>query len=250
MHKLLPRSPNANPEDGHGTDTWITPQFVIDALGGWQSFNLDPCAPEIQPWPTACQRYTEAENGLIQPWEGRVWLNPPYSQKLMADFMLRLANHNHGTALIFARTETKLFFEQVWSRASAVLFVRHRLHFYHADGKIGTGNSGAPSVLVAYGNDDADILSAEPIEGKFIPLIVPRSWLIQMKDRTWREALEEFFEKHEGPVELQSIYRAFVNDPKSKDNPNYRAKLRQTLKRAQYVKVDKGLWAKREYISA
>lgn len=228
-------------DDGR-TDVWLTPSFVIDALGGWESFDLDPSAPEIQPWPTAKMRYTETDNGLILPWNGRIWLNPPYSIKLLSEFMSKMADHNHGTALIFARTDTKIFFDTVWDRASAVLFLRNRIHFHNPEGKMSRFNSGAPSVLVAYGLDDADILAAEPIQGQFIPLRIPRNWLIEITDRSWRDALNEFFSTKSGPVELKELYEAFANDPKAKNNPNYRAKLRQTLQRAQYVNVGKGVW--------
>lgn len=36
------------------TDVWLTPPPVLDALGGAQSFDLDPCAaPEPRPWRAA-----------------------------------------------------------------------------------------------------------------------------------------------------------------------------------------------------
>ena len=58
-------------------DEWLTPPEIIKALG---SFDLDPCAPVIRPWPTAQEHYTILDNGLIKPWRGRVWLNPPYGE--------------------------------------------------------------------------------------------------------------------------------------------------------------------------
>lgn len=224
------------------TNIWLTPQFVLDALG---SFDLDPCASTVQPWPTASRCYTETDNGLLLPWEGRVWLNPPYSITLMTAFMRRMARHNHGTALIFAKTETRLFFEHVWDKATALLFIRSRLHFHYPTGEMAPYNSGAPSVLIAYGRDDANILAEEPIEGKFIPLRLPQHWLINFQDRSWREALQEFFMGRE-TVELAELYCAFESDPKAKGNPHYKAKLRQTLQRAKFVNVGRGVWARSE----
>jgi len=225
------------------SDIWLTPPFVIDALGGAGSFDLDPCAPVIQPWPTAQRRYTEEDNGLVLPWDGRVWLNPPYSQTLMAAFMQRLVDHGNGVALIFAKTETEMFFRHVWNQAHGLIFIKSRLHFYRPDGTIAPHNSGAPSVLVAYGTSNAEILSTEPIEGQFVPLRIPRSWLINLGKRSWRDALREFFEEQGGPVSLDQLYDFFAHDPKSSRNPNWRAKVRQTLRRAQYVNVGRGLWA-------
>lgn len=221
------------------TDIWLTPRFILDALG---PFDLDPCAPQVQPWPTAARTYTEGDNGLLQEWDGRIWLNPPYSIRLMTAFMRKMAEHDHGTALVFAKTETRVFFETVWDRASALLFIRSRLHFYDPEGNVAPHNSGAPSVLIAYGSQDAEILAAEPIEGAFVPLRIPRGWLINMRYRSWREALHEFFEGASGPVPLSSLYDFFAHDPKAARNPNYRAKVRQTLKRGQFVNVGRGMW--------
>lgn len=64
-----------------GSTTWLTPPAILDALGGWQSFDLDPCAaPAPRPWFTAWQMNAEADgDGLAMDWHGRVFLNPPYS---------------------------------------------------------------------------------------------------------------------------------------------------------------------------
>src|SRR5262245_51905518 len=96
-----------------GTEEWLTPPSLLEELGGVDSFDLDPCTPIEQPWPTAKARYTIRDNGLIQPWHGRVWLNPPYSTEALMQWLGRLAEHNQGTALIFARTETEAFFKHV-----------------------------------------------------------------------------------------------------------------------------------------
>lgn len=152
-------------------DEWLTPPAIIDALGGPQSFDLDPCAPITRPWDMAKEHYTIAENGLLKPWHGRVWFNPPYGgPNIVGPWMRRMAEHGQGTTLIFARTETALFFETVWERATAILFLAGRLHFHHVDGTRAAANAGAPSVLVAYGFADAAALSASKIPGKFIPL--------------------------------------------------------------------------------
>lgn len=151
------------------THTWLTPPFILDALG---PFDLDPCAaPQPRPWPTATTMWGRGDNALNRPWTGRVWLNPPYGPpNVLGPWLRRLAHHAHGTALIFARTETELFFETVWNSARAVLFIEGRLFFHHADGRQATGNAGAPSVLVAYGDDDAEKLEASRLPGKFIRL--------------------------------------------------------------------------------
>lgn len=148
-------------------DEWLTPPAIIEALG---PFDLDPCSPIDRPWPTAAQHFTLLDDGLKQPWHGRVWLNPPYGRET-GRWLERLAEHpGGGIALIFARTETEMFFDQVWRKATALLFVRGRLHFHHVDGTRAKANAGAPSVLVAYGAGESAALAASGIEGKFVRL--------------------------------------------------------------------------------
>lgn len=147
-----------------GTTTWLTPPHIISALG---TFDLDPCAADG--WPTAQRHIILPEDGLAADWDGRVWLNPPYSAEAWV-WLEKLAAHGTGTALVFARTETAGFVAQVWSKATALLFLHGRLHFHHADGTRAHANAGAPSVLVAYGELDADALRYSGLDGTFVPL--------------------------------------------------------------------------------
>jgi hypothetical protein len=147
-------------------DEWLTPPEIIKALG---EFDLDPCAPVIRPWEMANTHLTVEDDGLAHEWEGRVWCNPPYGLEA-AKWLEKLSVHNNGIALIFARTETKMFFQWVWNKATALKFIEGRLHFHHVDGSRAKANSGAPSVLVAYGEHNAKILEQSDIKGQFIRL--------------------------------------------------------------------------------
>lgn len=151
------------------SEVWLTPPGIIEALG---PFDLDPCAcMEPRPWPTAREHFTRLENGLAQPWRGRVWCNPPYGgPAIIRPWMHRMADHGRGTLLIFARTETEAFHEFVWRRADALLFLRGRLHFHRPDGVRAAANAGAPSVLCAYGGEDAQRLAECDIDGRIVVL--------------------------------------------------------------------------------
>src|SRR5207244_4663357 len=106
------------------------PHDIIYALG---SFSLDPCSPINRPWDTAENHFTVEDDGLSKEWFGRVWLNPPYGDQT-GYWMRRMALHNNGIALIFARTETVTWFDFVWPCAKAILFLKRRLAFCHLDG--------------------------------------------------------------------------------------------------------------------
>lgn len=147
-------------------DEWLTPPEIIKSLG---EFDLDPCAPIVRPWEMAKKHFTIIDNGLEKEWEGRVWCNPPYGLEA-TKWLEKLTNHGNGIALIFARTETKMFFDWVWNKATAVKFIEGRLYFHHVDGTKARANAGAPSVLIAYGEENAKVLEKCEIKGKFLRL--------------------------------------------------------------------------------
>lgn len=147
-----------------GTEVWLTPPYILEALG---VFDLDPCASVDRPWNTARNHLTELDDGLNQEWFGRVWLNPPYGPKL-APFLEKLSNHSGGgVALVFARTETKAFFDHVWGKANGILFIKGRIKFHKPNGEL-AGSSGSPSVLIAYGKEESELLENCKLTGKFL----------------------------------------------------------------------------------
>lgn len=148
-------------------DEWLTPPSILCALG---PFDLDPCAPVDRPWPTAETHFTIRDDGLSKDWSefGRVWLNAPYSN--WWTWTERLACHGNGIALVFARTDTAAFARTVWSSATALLFLRGRLKFYYSNGVESAKNGGAPSVLVAYGDECAEVLRTCGLKGHVVDL--------------------------------------------------------------------------------
>lgn len=146
------------------TDEWLTPPEILNAMG---PFDLDPCSPINRPFPTAKYYYTKDNCELSGDWFGRVWLNPPYGPST-GKWLKRLAMHQNGIALIFARTETAMFHSWVWEKCHSCLFLLGRIHFHHVDGSRAKFNAGAPSVLVAYGSNNGDVLKQCPLPGKFV----------------------------------------------------------------------------------
>ena len=147
------------------THDWLTPPEILAKLG---AFDVDPCASQFQPWRTAMTQYTIEDDGLSREWKGRVWCNPPYGPHA-EKFLKRMAEHGNGIALIFARTETKSFQQHCWRKANGMLFLAERIKF-RLPGGGSSGSAGAPSVFIAYGENNADILRDSGISGYYVPL--------------------------------------------------------------------------------
>lgn len=149
------------------SDDWLTPPEIVKALS---PFDLDPCASVDQPWETATVQWTIDDDGLSRDWSGFVWCNPPFGP-FAARWLAKLADHGNGIALVPARTETRWFVREVWDRATAMLFLYGRPHFHHpVTGERGKLNSGAPIVLVAYGQRASLRLSGSDLNGSFVKL--------------------------------------------------------------------------------
>lgn len=131
---------------------WYTPPEIIKAtvtlLG---AIDLDPCADPNRKVP-AKKHFTVQDDGLHQPWSGRVYMNPPYGRGIEQWVSKLVMSYNSGpvtaaVALVPARTDTE------WMKALrefTVLFVHGRLHFS------GSENSAPfPSALVYLGHDQS-----------------------------------------------------------------------------------------------
>ena len=150
------------------SDEWYTPAEIIQSLG---EFDLDP-ATSLEAYrqnSSARQFYTVEENGLSKDWNGRVWLNPPYSNPLIQQFLTKMAEHNNGIALVFAKVEAKWFHDIVLRHATAIKFLYDRVRFFKPDGTQGLQPRNG-SMLIAYGTENAAILSDNTLKGKFLYL--------------------------------------------------------------------------------
>lgn len=221
------------------TQTWLTPPNIIKSLG---EFDLDPCTPIFRPWDTAKKHYNELDNGLIQPWDGRVWLNPPYDRYVIDKWLSKMADHANGIALIFARTETKFFHNWVFPFAESILFIKDRLHFHDLNGIRSKSNSGAPSVLISYSEYDSLMIENSGIQGKHI-LINSVPVLVIKNSPSWKNVISLCLIRLNGSASLKDIYAAaeIVADDKTKKNKHFKEKIRQQLQK-HFQRIDKGVY--------
>lgn len=117
------------------SDHWFTPPDFYAALHGEFAFTFDPCP------------LMSEESGLLVPWTGRVFCNPPYSK--IGEFIRKGLWHLHAkdaelvVYLIPARTDTAWFHDFIYGKAE-IRFVRGRLKFG------GKGSAPFPSMVVVF----------------------------------------------------------------------------------------------------
>lgn len=111
------------------TDAWGTPQEFFDKLNDEFHFTLDVCADETN---HKCEHYyTKEVDGLIRPWVGTVWCNPPYGRGIGAWVKKAFYTSACGTTVVMllpARTDTQWFHKYINGHAE-IRFVKGRLKF-------------------------------------------------------------------------------------------------------------------------
>ena len=154
---MRPKKTGFQPHVGAETHTWLTPRWLLDKLG---RFDLDPCGEPG--WITADNHYYEL--GLMKPWYGRVWCNPPYGKETFS-WLHKLSEHGDGIALVFARTDTKWFNAL---KFDAINMIKNRIGFLRPEDiqmvnhYVVSSNGNAPSMLIAWGQHNVDALHNVP----------------------------------------------------------------------------------------
>lgn len=120
---------------GDASDGWYTPpRYIVLARAVLGEIDLDPAScSAAQAVVQAARYYTEHEDGLIQPWFGRMWINPPYSaptpwvRRAIAEYQAGMID----AALILTNSYTETGWWQDVAVAGTILFFRGRLNFWH-----------------------------------------------------------------------------------------------------------------------
>lgn len=149
---------------------WYTPPEVFTALG--LTFDLDPCSPGAGlSFVPARRHYTADDDGLAQPWTGRVFVNPPYGRETRR-WVAKLADHGDGIALVFARTDAA-WWQATARRAGLTCLTAGRLRFYPGTTAAPGGSPALGSSLFAFGTAATDALAASGLGLMVRPIPAP-----------------------------------------------------------------------------
>lgn len=150
---------------------WYTPQWIFDDLG--IEFDLDPCHPKNKiPWIPVKKHYSLEDNGLVSPWFGNVWLNPPYGRET-TDWLKKMHEYRNGIALVFARTDCKWYHDYV-VKADGLLFLKGRIRFVDGLGLTKGSGAGCGSMLISWDEYNTKLLKNMANKGHFVPLDLNR----------------------------------------------------------------------------
>ena len=153
-------------KNGYKSVEWYTPAWIFEELA--IAFDLDPSSPhDMESVVPARVKYTVFDDGLKQPWSGRVWLNPPYG-KSTPFWMRRMIDHNNGIALVFSRTDAA-WCQEAMANCTSMLFLGGRIQFIPGkENQHKKSRSAAGTVMFAFGSDCA--VALERMSGRGIYL--------------------------------------------------------------------------------
>lgn len=152
---------------------WYTPAKYVEAarlvMG---SIDLDPASSEMANRTVKAKRYyTKRENGLMLPWHGNIWLNPPYGklnpipgstasyQRMFVEKLLRevaAGNVEQAILLLLGNACFTHYFYPLWKYL--LCFHDGFISFHRPDGS--TGDFGFGTIFVYLGKNEHQFIDA------------------------------------------------------------------------------------------
>ena len=160
IHNLLPEKPHVS--QATGENEWNTPsEYIESARLAMGSIDVDPASNEQANEIIKAETfYTAEDEGRDKSWHGNVWMNPPYSQPIIADFCEAIVKKyqsneiRQACVLVNNATETA-WFQGMLEACRCVCFLRGRVRFIDKQGN----PSGAPlqgQAVLYFGEQEKD----------------------------------------------------------------------------------------------
>jgi len=114
------------------SDDCYTPRWIFDAAG--LTFDMDVASP-VDPDRRTCPAHaylTVIEDGLTAPWEGLVWMNPPFSD--LRAWVERFAAHGCGLAFVPTPRKENYWVGRLMRAADAMALISS--DFINPDGSL------------------------------------------------------------------------------------------------------------------
>ena len=113
-------------------DECYTPQWVFDALG--VRFDLDVASSNSEMIVVPSDRkYTVEDDGLALPWEGRVWMNPPFSK--ITPWINKWLEHGNGICLVHLSSNGR-WVNQLWDSEAYCAYLPANMKVVSRTGEI------------------------------------------------------------------------------------------------------------------
>jgi len=177
-HRVLHMSANQG-----GSNEWYTPEYLVEAARETMGkIDLDPASCDYANRIIKAETiYTEAQDGLAQPWYGCMWMNPPYGKdeetnrsnqerwldRLIEEYRDPSGNLDQAMIILNAVTDRK-WFARLWDYP---LCFTGRVYFYSETVARGSPTHG--SVIAYFGSHTDRFVAAYRPHGR---IVLPKGW--------------------------------------------------------------------------
>lgn len=157
-------------------DVWQTPPELLKMITVEEKISLDPCAGDDTD--IADTNYRKEDDGLSQDWFGRVFVNPPFSQKI--EFLKKAVEERDNTDVIFVvtpdSTDTKSWWhEYIAPEADYVWFSEGRIEYL--DPETGRRQDQMPTfgtAISVFGDPSNVVLKELASSGQLMKTVKPK----------------------------------------------------------------------------
>jgi len=155
-------SPSWQPMLSSASHEWYTPEQYLEAVRGvLGGIDLDPASCAEANKTVMAETYYDAnQDGLSQPWRGRIFLNPPYGsagppfiERLISE--LKSGNVTEAVVLVNSHATETSWFQPLFG--GVLCFTDHRIDFVSPTGEAQCGSTHG-SCFVYFGDNEKDFI--------------------------------------------------------------------------------------------